>query len=157
MKQKWNSVGMLFLNQWSNHVSIVQWRQDVNFWLARVVCVLIQFSASLLSLFLSVSFWGVVLLRTSCTLTNSASHFLPRVPTSIVLVTLALSSCYKIIFLCHRGGDLALLWPTNQKVLHECYVEAVGRESVVLKITRNARDAWYVHVHVHIQKVLSNH
>ena len=45
---------------------------------------------------------------------------------------------------CCRTGDLALLWPINQKVLHECYVEAVERESVVLKITPTDRDAWYV-------------
>ena len=48
-----------------------------------------------------------------------------------------------------RMGDLALLWPINQKVLHECFVEAVGRESVVLKITPTARDAWYVHVYMY--------
>ena len=42
----------------------------------------------------------------------------------------------------HRPGDGALLLPLNQTVIHECYVEHVGRDSVIIKITDKAKQAW---------------
>lgn len=42
--------------------------------------------------------------------------------------------------LCYRRkGDSALLLPSNKQVVHECFVEHVGRENVVLKITEKAK------------------
>lgn len=53
-------------------------------------------------------------------------------------------ACMNILYgrcgLC-RQGDSALLLPSNQQVMHECLVEHVGRESVVLKITEKAKQA----------------
>lgn len=43
-----------------------------------------------------------------------------------------------------RQGDSALLLPSNQQVMHECPVEHVGKESIVLKITEKAKQARYV-------------
>lgn len=43
-----------------------------------------------------------------------------------------------------RQGDSALLLPGNQEVIHECLVEHVGRDDVVLKITDKAKLARYV-------------
>ncbi len=43
-----------------------------------------------------------------------------------------------------RQGDSALLLPSNQQVVHECQVEHVGREDIVLKITEKAKLARYV-------------
>ncbi len=40
-----------------------------------------------------------------------------------------------------RQGDSALLLPSNQQVIHECYVEHVGKEKIVLKITDKAKQA----------------
>ena len=40
-----------------------------------------------------------------------------------------------------RAGDSALLMPMNQQVVHECRVEAVGKDRVTLKITEKARQA----------------
>ena len=45
------------------------------------------------------------------------------------------------IIILYRPGDLALLLPSNQQVMHECVVEHVGRESVILKITEKAKQA----------------
>lgn len=39
----------------------------------------------------------------------------------------------------YRPGDGALLRPANQYVAHECYVEHVGREWIILKITDKAK------------------
>ncbi len=41
-----------------------------------------------------------------------------------------------------RKGDSALLLPSNQQVAHECNVEHVAKEWVVLKITDTAKQAW---------------
>jgi hypothetical protein len=40
-----------------------------------------------------------------------------------------------------RPGDSTLLMPMNQQVVHECRVEAVGKDRVTLKITEKARQA----------------
>ena len=40
-----------------------------------------------------------------------------------------------------RPGDSALLLPMNQQVMHECWVEKVGKDRVMLKITEKARQA----------------
>ncbi len=40
-----------------------------------------------------------------------------------------------------RQGDSALLLPSNQQVIHECSVEHVGKEKIVLKITDKAKQA----------------
>ena len=39
----------------------------------------------------------------------------------------------------YRPGDGALLRPAHQYVAHECYVEHVGREWIILKITDKAK------------------
>ena len=44
------------------------------------------------------------------------------------------------VTLC-RQGDSALLLPSNQQVIHECLVEHVGKEKIVLKITDKAKQA----------------
>ena len=53
-----------------------------------------------------------------------------------------------------RPGDLALLLPSNQQVVHECLVEHVGRETVVLKITEKARLARYLFAWFGLGKIL---
>ena len=40
-----------------------------------------------------------------------------------------------------RPKDSCLLLPMNQQVIHECWVEAVGKDRVTLKITEKARQA----------------
>lgn len=45
------------------------------------------------------------------------------------------------MYLHCRPNDGALLLPMNQTVVHECNVEHVGRESVILKITDKAQQA----------------
>ena len=40
-----------------------------------------------------------------------------------------------------RTNDNALLLPMHQHVVHECHVEHVGRESVILKITEKTQQA----------------
>ena len=40
-----------------------------------------------------------------------------------------------------RPRDGALLLPMNQTVIHECWVEAVGKDNVTLKITEKAKQA----------------
>ena len=47
------------------------------------------------------------------------------------------------MYLHCRPNDGALLLPMNQTVVHECSVEHVGRESVILKITDKAQQARY--------------
>ena len=46
-----------------------------------------------------------------------------------------------VMFLHCRTNDNALLLPMNQHVVHECHVEHVGRESIILKITEKAQQA----------------
>jgi len=44
------------------------------------------------------------------------------------------------VMLLHcRTNDNALLRPMNQHVVHECHVEYVGREPVILKITEKVQ------------------
>lgn len=45
---------------------------------------------------------------------------------------------------CHtpcRPGDSCSLLPMNQQVIHECWVEGVGRDRVTLKISEKAKQA----------------
>ena len=41
-----------------------------------------------------------------------------------------------------RRTDLALLLPSNQSIAYECVVHAVQRDSVILKLTKKAHNAW---------------
>ena len=41
-----------------------------------------------------------------------------------------------------RSTDLALLLPSNQSIAYECVVHAVQRDSVILKLTKKAHNAW---------------
>ena len=43
-----------------------------------------------------------------------------------------------------RQGDSALLLPSNQQVMHECLVEHVGRDNIILKLTEKAKQARYM-------------
>ena len=36
----------------------------------------------------------------------------------------------------------ALLLPLNQQVAHECFIEHVGKDSVILKLTAKSKQAW---------------
>ena len=52
------------------------------------------------------------------------------------------------------GGDLAMLWPAHQTVVHECVVDRVTRDTVLLRMSPTAKEAWYVcmqcvHAHAH--------
>ena len=47
--------------------------------------------------------------------------------------------CVQTDLFSFRKGDSALLLPSNKQVVHECFVEHVGRENVVLKITEKAK------------------
>ena len=40
-----------------------------------------------------------------------------------------------------RQGDSCLLRPMNQQVVHECWVEGVGRDRVTLQISEKAKQA----------------
>ena len=43
--------------------------------------------------------------------------------------------------LSDRSGDSCLLLPMNQQVIHECWIETVGRDRVTLKISEKAKQA----------------
>ena len=53
---------------------------------------------------------------------------------SILLPSLSLCS----------GGDLAMLRPAHQTVVHECVVDRVTRDCVVLRMSHTAKEAWSV-------------
>lgn len=47
------------------------------------------------------------------------------------------------IFRC-RPGDFALIQSKEDATIHECYVDHVQRDSVVLMIPEKAKEEWYV-------------
>ena len=58
-----------------------------------------------------------------------------------------------------RPSDSALLLPSNARVVHECIVEHVAKEWVILKITDGAKADWshtysHTHTHTHTHTVL---
>ena len=58
-----------------------------------------------------------------------------------VCVCVCAHVCYVGGYVLCRQGDSALLLPSNQQVIHECLVEHVGKEKIVLKITDKAKQA----------------